>query len=196
MLFCSHANQAGMEECRAGRRLTQANQPCANDPRTEPGTYSFIVPSEMCLHHFNWNNNKNPQRLQTLKCGLLRLPLMPPTLFLTYSNYFEAFFPSKLRKLSERQEAWAGLSVSLKDGQAEVRDPGPFKSLVSPLLQWLVATWAQQPHSSAQTKEVPFPFTVGRQMYWKRVCGIIVSDLSCQALNGVLLSSSCRGVRL
>lgn len=127
MLFCNHANQAGMEECRAGRRLTQANQPCANDPRTEPGTYSFIVPSEMCLHHFNWNNNKNPQRLQTLKCGLLRLPLMPPTLFLTYSNYFEAFFPSKLRKLSERQEAWAGLSVSLKDGQAASEGPWPIQ---------------------------------------------------------------------
>lgn len=126
MLFGSHTNQAGMEECRAGRRLTQANQPCANDPRTEPGIYSFIVPSEMCLHHFNWNNNKNPQRLHTLKCGLLRLPLMPLTLFLTYSNYFEAFFsPLSWGNCLKDKKDEQDFQSHWKMGKQQVRDPGP-----------------------------------------------------------------------
>ena len=81
----------------------QANQPRVRDPGTEPG--------KMCLHHFNWNNDKNPQQSPTLKCGLLRLPLMRLTWLSIYSNYFETFPPSKL---PERQDAWAGFCLTEK----------------------------------------------------------------------------------
>lgn len=82
----------------------QANQPCVHDPGMEPG--------KMCLYHFNWNKNKNPQQSHTLKCGLLRLPLMRLTWLSMYSNCFQTFHLSKLRKLPERRDAWAGFCLT------------------------------------------------------------------------------------